>query len=477
MKNYPSRPSISSSLSSDLSRREFLRTSAMAAALVGVAHPFHILRAQTGSPNEKLNIAAIGVAGIAKGVPAWINQHHRLAAICDVDEAHPFGSENIKIWHGEKGVPFFKDYRVMFDKMGKELDGVIISTPDHSHFGPTIAALQLGIATFTQKPLTQTIDQSRRLIKAAQETGLATQMGIQGHSKEAIRNMKEWIDAGLLGEIKEVHTWFFERGGGSDASGYPAPEPIPSTMAWDLWLGPTREREHSSEYYPTSKWRRWLDFGSSLFGDFGTHIIDGPFYCLDLPLPTRVQVHTPTLYKFTWPVTGKVTFDFPAGEKHPAIKLHWYGGEETKPLLPSFKDIDPDFDPLNYKPSFGAGAFIVGSKRIGVIHGLTCDNTFILPRSKMAELQSEIPPKTIPRVKGDHSMNFTDGIRDKSQQPCAHFGYSGRLTEVCLVGSIAVRLARPELVYDPVKGEFPGDDEATQLAKGFKPRQGWEGLA
>lgn len=455
-----------------LTRRQFVRTSAMTAALAGMARPFSILAAGP-SPNEKLNIAAIGISGIAGGVPGKISRQNHLSAVCDVDEVH--AAKNLKHYHYNKGVPWFKDYREMFDQLGHELDGVIVSTPDHSHFGPTITALQLGIAAFTQKPLTHTFDQAGRLIAAARSAGVATQMGIQGHSKEPIRNMKEWVEAGLLGEIKEVHTWFFSRKGMRDASGYPEPAPVPPTMAWDLWLGPTPDRPHSPGYYPTSAWRRWLDFGSSIFGDFGTHVLDGPVYVLDLSLPTRIEVETPTLHQYTWPITGKVTFHFPATEKRGALKLHWYGGAETEPLLPKPAELDIPFED---NKDMQTGTFLVGSKRTGMIYGLTCDHAVILPRARMAELKVELPAKTIPRVKGDHFDNFFEGVKDPSKKPCANFDYAGPLTQICQLGATAVRLARPALDFDPAKGEFVGDAEANQYLKGwYTPRKGWEGLA
>src|SRR5262245_53554831 len=268
------------------SRRAFL--SAMAGgALTFTIVPRHVLGGTGGTPpSERVNVAGIGAGGMGGGDIATVARLGcNIVALCDVDEVRAAGSFN-----GFPRARKYKDFRIMLDKEAKNIEAVTVGTPDHIHAVAAMAAVRAGKHVYCQKPMTHTLHECRELTKAAAAAKLVTSMGNQGHATEGARLTNEWIQAGVIGDVREVHVW-------SDRAGLlwkqgirrPADAPaIPSTLDWNLWLGPVRERPYHPAYVPVS-WRGWWDFGTGALGDMGCHIIDHPVWALKLGAPDTVE--------------------------------------------------------------------------------------------------------------------------------------------------------------------------------------------
>lgn len=407
-----------------VSRRSFLKTTTLASAAT-LAFPA-ILRAQ--SPNSRLNVACIGVGGRGRAAVDGVKDEN-LVAFCDVDDARA-----AKTYEDFPNVPRFRDYREMFDKLGKTIDAVTISTPDHMHFPPALIALQLGKHTFVEKPLTHTIWEARELAKlAAGKPKVATQMGNQGHANEGPRLLKEWYDAGVLGEVREVHSW-------TDRPIWPqgvkAPDHskfipvVPATLDWNLWLGVAEDRPYDPAYAPFT-WRGYWDFGTGALGDMGCHILDGAFWALGLDAPTRISAVSGKANELSAPTSSVITFDFPARGNRPALRWTWYDGG-LQPMLPLEWEASRQF-PSN-------GTLVVGSKATAIAPTYY-ESVRIIPEPKMREMAPGLPAKTLPRIEGGH---FAEWLRACKGGPPAgsHFGYAAKLTEMCLLSNIAIRTRR-----------------------------------
>jgi len=413
-----------------VSRRLFLQTSAAAASLF-VLPRFAI--AQSGpAAGRKLNLAFIGGGGIAEiAFDGCLGENY--VAICDVDDAR--AAENFAKYPNAKR---FKDYRVMLEKMHKEIDAVIVSIPDHSHFAAAYLSMQLGKHVYVQKPLTHDIWQARTLRRAATHFKVITQMGNQGHTTEGIRYVKEWYDAGVIGDVREVHAWFdgpnFVKGPYfSIPSSFPAPtaEP-PATLDWDLWLGPAKKRKYSPSYTPLT-WRGWWDFGCGELGDWACHTLDAPFWSLDLDQPTRVSVvNLEPIGEGFVPRSSHIKFEFPARGTKPPVTLHWYdGGQRPAPPL--------DWDRKKEFPN--QGMLMIGDKNT-LMTGGRPDSPRLLPDSLWEEFKLNLPEKKIPRVKGGPFQEWIRAIKEEGPLPGSNFDYAARLTEMSLVGVMAQRTNR-----------------------------------
>ncbi|HUG12431.1 MAG TPA: Gfo/Idh/MocA family oxidoreductase, partial [Opitutaceae bacterium] len=270
----------------EISRRSFLKTSLAASSLFAL--PRFSIGQEGAPPSRKLNLAFVGAGGIADMAFTGC-EGENYVALCDVDDER--AAEAFKLYPDAKR---FRDFRVMLETMHKDIDAVIVSTPDHTHFAAAYLAMQMGKHVFVQKPLTHDIWQSRTLRKAATYYNVITQMGNQGHATEGIRLQKEWFDAGVLGDVREVHAWF---NGPEFVKGpyFRIPESFPpkggtppAHLDWDLWLGPAKKRAYNPVYHPLT-WRGFWDFGCGELGDWACHTLDAPFWVLDLGAPTRVS--------------------------------------------------------------------------------------------------------------------------------------------------------------------------------------------
>ncbi|MDB4629075.1 Gfo/Idh/MocA family oxidoreductase [Akkermansiaceae bacterium] len=439
-------------------RRSFIKSTTAASAFTG----FIPSRVQAKSSAAKLNIAAIGIGG--RGAPVIRRSAgENIVALCDVDFDR--GAETLKQYPKAKR---FKDFRVMFDKMDSQIDAVIVATPDHTHAVATMEAIKRGKHVYTEKPLTHTIWEARQLTEAARKYGVATQMGNQGHSSEGARQTVEWIRAGVIGEVREVHCWSDRplRGTRFEQEMYwpqgvstrPVEKhPIPSTLDWDLWLGPAPHREYHPNYVPFN-WRGWWDFGTGALGDMGCHIIDHPYWALKLGYPESVEASSSHINDETAPLASIITYQFPAREGMPPVRMHWYDGG-LKPPRPA--ELGPEDEWLV------DGVLYVGDKG-KIMHRSHGGKPTLIPLSRMENFKR--PAETIPRIKGGHEQNWIDACKGGSPA-CANFDYSGPLTEVVLLGNLALRTEGP-LLWDGPNMRVTNNESANQFIQ-REYRKGW----
>ncbi len=406
-----------------MKRRAFLKLSTFAAFGFQVV-PRHIIGQGVTPPSEKLHIAGVGIGGQGGGVLADMKTEN-IVALCDVDWSKARGT-----FAAFPSADRFDDYRVMLDKH-KSIDAVMVATPDHMHAPIALAAMRAGKHVYVEKPMAHSIEEARLMTRVARETGLVTQMGNNGHAGEGLRQTREWIQAGIIGAVKEVHGW-------SDRPGkwwkQPAETPtdrvtVPAELNWDLWLGSAPERPYHKAYHPFA-WRGWFDFGTGALGDMAVHNLDPAFYALDLPAPSAAEAQHSGLGQETYPAWQIITFEFPARGTEPALKMTWYDGGKL-PSKPA--DLADEVDlPDN-------GILFIGTKGT-----MLCGGWSGAPRLFPAKLREgfEPPPKTIPRSIG-HRPEWIQACKDRKPADAkAGFAYSGPFTEALLVGNLAVRLGR-----------------------------------
>ncbi len=437
-----------------MNRRSFLKTASLASAAVTLPN---LLRSQGANPqpaNNKLNVACCGVGG--RGYDAVQGMKgENFIAFCDVDDERA-----AKTFNEFPNVPRFRDFRVMLDKMGSQIDAVTVSTPDHMHFPIAMAAIALGKHVFVEKPLTHTVTETRLLAKAAREKGVRTQMGNQGHAGEGARRLKEWVDAGVLGEVREVHSW-------TDRPIWPqGVKPldhtkmmpvVPGSLSWDLWLGVAQPREYDPAYLPFT-WRGFWDFGTGALGDMGCHIMDGTYWALGLTAPTSVEPILANETDGSGPTASVLKLQFPARGSMPPVQWTWYDGGLTPARPPQLEEARMLQDD---------GTILIGSKAT-VIADTYYDSIRIIPEAKMKEMAPGLPPKTIPRVVGGH---FAEWIRScKGGVPAgSNFEYSSRLSESVLIGNIALR-ARRRIEWDSEALRVTNLESANQyVATQYRP--------
>ena len=438
------------------SRRTFIQSASLATA-AGLAFP-HVLRSQGGgSPNAKLNLACIGVGGRGNAAVGALKGEN-LVAFCDVDDARA-----APVFKAYPDVPRFKDYRRLFDRMEKQIDAVTISTPDHMHFPIAMVAMALGKHVFVEKPMAHTVAEARIMAKVAKEKKLATQMGNQGHAAEGTRLLKEWYQAGVLGDVTEIHSWTNRP---IWPQGVKAPDHsklipvVPPTLDWNLWLGVAAERPYDPAYLPFN-WRGYWDFGTGALGDMGCHQMDGGFYALDLPAPTSVEASAAKATDVSAPVSSIVTYRFAARAGRPELKWVWYDGSLLPPLGPWFEE--GRTLPEN-------ATFVLGTKAAAIADA----NYFtvrLVPEAKMQELGPTLPPKTIPRIPGGNHFLEWVGACKGGTPAGADFEYSARLTEMVLLSNVAVR-ARRKIEWDSAAMKVTNVPAANAfLTKEYRP--GW----
>jgi predicted dehydrogenase len=431
------------------SRRALLKGAASAAAVMSLPR---YLAAQDGTirtpraiaPDEKLNIACVGCGG--KGVTDVQEvSSENIIALCDVD-----WSRARKIAEAFPNVPRFQDYRVMLREMDAQIDAVTVTTPDHMHYPIAKMAIEMGKHVYVQKPLTHSVWEARQLAELARRHKVATQMGNQGQAEEGLRVLCEYLWAGAIGPVREVHVWT-NRPIWPQAIERPKGEvPVPPTLDWNLWLGVAPERPYNPAYH-AFKWRGWLDFGTGALGDIGCHSFAPIQRALKLGPPITVEAVSSPLFKETYPAASIVRYRFPAREDMPAVKLTWYDGG-LKPPRPEL---------LEDERELGEGGTIyIGDK--GVIY-----NGRLLPESRMREYPP--PPKTLPRSPG-HYREWL--LACKGGAPAgSNFDVSGPQAETVLLGNIAL-LTKKKLQWDPANLQITNVPEANAyLRRNY--REGW----
>ena len=443
-----------------LTRRSFLTGSAAVSAGFLIV-PRHVLGgAGHVAPSEKLNIGVIGAGGRGADDIEGV-QSENIVGLCDVDQQR--AAETVRKFPRAK---VFQDFRVMLEQQ-REIDAVLVATPDHTHAVASVAAIQAGKHVYCEKPLTRTVHEARVLAKAAARAKVATQMGNQGMAFEGNRLIKEWIWAGVIGPVREVHVWSdrpTHRGkmplwwpqGVERPTDTP---PVPPDLNWDLWLGPARWRPYHPAYVPF-KWRGWWDFGSGGLGDMGIHNLAPVFSALKLGPPVSVHASSTPVFKESVPLAATVHYQFAARADMPAVKLHWYDGG----LLPERPDELEDDRPLDAED----GIIFVGDRGKILVRGWGGESPRLIPEARHRQFMP--PPKTLPRSIG-HYEEWIQACK-KGTPTESDFAFAGPLTEAVLLGSIAIRLGGEELVWDSVPMKIPTAPDAEAFLH-YQYRDGW----
>ena len=448
---------------SALTRREFIGTTATAAAGFVIV-PRKVLGGPGyQAPSDTLNIGCVGVGG--KGTSdIWACSTENIVALCDADDeqmARFMTQKDNKPEYQPKydRAAKHRDFRKMLEK--EKLDAITVSTPDHTHAVIAMTAMKMGKHVFVQKPLTHTVKEARLLAQEAKKRNLVTQMGNQGHSKEGARLICEWIWDDAIGDVREVHVWTNRP---IWPQGIDAPKEIPSvppTLDWDVWLGPAPWRPYHPAYLPFN-WRGWWDYGTGAVGDMGAHLIDQPFWALKLGAPATVQASSTKYTKDSYPLAEVITYEFPARGKMPPARMIWYDGG----LMPPRPAV---LDEGRMMGDDGGGCLFVGAK--GMIMCSTYgENPRILPEQLMRDYKR--PEKTIPRSPG--IMEEWIAAIKAGKKSTTDFDYSGSLTETMLLGNVAIRMkdAKAVLQWDAVNMQVTNLPEANQFIH-KEYREGW----
>ncbi len=431
-----------------ISRRSFLQRYA-AGALLGAPMivPRHVIAGSGQTPpSEKINIASIGVGGMGHGDVMSVSGEN-LIAFCDVDDTRAANT-----FQKFPDVKRFKDFWKMFDAMGKQIDAVTVSTPDHTHAVAAMAAIKRGKHVYCQKPLAHSIYEVRELMAAARKYKVVTQLGNQGHSFESIRIFCEWIWAGAIGNVHTIHAGCPALNSAVGAlAGLKERPPVPRDLDWDLWLGPAQTRPFNPAYLP-GRWRAWVPFGNGTLGDWACHVVDPVFWALDLGAPATVEAtfkdYDPKTQGDAYPPGLQVTFEFPAKGNRGPVTLHWYSGTERIPRPP---ELEPD------RKADETGAVVIGNKGVITYGSHGAGGVRIIPESKMREFKR--PEKTIPRVK-EHHQDWLDAIRT-GRKAGSDFSYGGPLSELALLGIISTKMGGVKLEWDAGKMRFPNCPKAN----------------
>ena len=448
----------------DPNRREFIRKAA-GAGLAAAAFQFvprHVLGGPgQASANEKLNIAGIGVGGMGAGNLRQMESEN-IVALCDVD--HEYAGRTFQRYLRARR---YSDYRVMLERH-KNIDAVMIGTPDHTHAVIALAAMQAGKHVYCQKPLTHDIREARVLTRAARETGVVTQMGNQFNSSDGIRQVCEWTWDGAIGPVREVDAWCnlkytpFGHASWSTLLGDRPEEkpPVPDTLDWETWIGPAPHRPYHPTYHPR-RWRAWWDFGCGMMGDRGVHTLDSVFWALKLGAPTSAEL----LRKEggndeIHPDVAVVRFEFPARGGMPPVTVNWYQGME--PQRP--EDLEE-----GRQMGDSEGGMILKGETGKIMHGTYAGTVSFIPESKMETYQQ--PPQSLHRIGMSHEQHWIQCCKT-GRRASSDFRYSGPLTEFVLLGNIAIRLGG-KIEWDAENMKAIGRPEADEWIR--RPyREGWE---
>jgi len=434
-----------------LSRRSFLGT--VTTGLAGLTIlPSHVI-AGLGhpAPSDKLNIAGIGVGGMGYRNLKYM-ENENIVALCDVDESYA-NRNSFREWPLASR---YKDFRSMLEQQ-KDIDAVVIATPDHTHALPAYLAMRQGLHVYLQKPLAHTVYESRVLSETAQRYGVSTQMGNQGNSGDGIRDICEWIWAGKIGEVTRVDAWTNRP---IWPQGLSRPEKemrVPKTLDWDLFIGPANMRPYNEIYHPWN-WRGWWDFGTGALGDMACHILDPAFKALNLKYPDSVQASSGKFTIDSAPNTEKITWEFPARDNlpkvaMPPVTINWYDGG----LLPDRPDELKDGEPMGDE---GGGCIFYGTKG-KIMCGTYAMNPQLLPTSEMDRFDA--PKKKIRRIPdamaGGHEKDWIRACKETEEnrvEASSNFAYAGPLNEMVMLGVLAVRLQslNRKLLWDGASMRF-----------------------
>jgi predicted dehydrogenase len=450
-----------------IDRRTFLGSTTAAAAFTII--PGHVFGGPgRPSANERLNIAGIGVGGMG-GHNLDQSAAENIVALCDVDSSYA-----AKTFEKFPSAKKYVDFREMLDKQ-KDIDAVIVATPDHSHAMIALAAMERGKHVYVQKPLAHSVSEARAMTEAARKHKVVSQMGNQGRSGDGVRDLCEWLWDGAIGAVREVHAWTNRPvwPQGIEVERPKETPTVPSSLDWDRWIGPAPYRPYHPAYHP-GNWRAWWDFGTGSLGDLGCHILDAPFTALKLKYPVSVEGCISTYWHDLWketkprnetyPRSTIVRYKFPARSGMPEVKLTWWDGGMTPPRP---DELEPD---RRLGDSDG-GVLFLGER--GSLHcGCYGRNPQLIPEPRMRDYKK--PSRVLDRIPGGQDGHERDWIRAcKGGVPaCSNFDHSGPLSETVLMGNLAVRYPNRLLLWNGEKMEVTNDADANSYVR-RQYRKGW----
>ncbi|HZM01742.1 MAG TPA: Gfo/Idh/MocA family oxidoreductase [Candidatus Saccharimonadales bacterium] len=428
-----------------LTRRQFLsRSSAAFAGLWLTNRSFGKI-----SPNEKLNLGIIGTANRAAADLQYVSTEN-IVALCDVDADYLAAAQQ-----KFPGAKTYRDFRKMLER--KDLDAVVVGTPDHTHAVSVVAALKSGRHVYCEKPLGHTVSEARRMSEVAKKQKRVTQMGTQIHATNNYHRVVKEIQSGVIGPVREVHVWVDVVYTGD---GLPAEHPpIPAGLDWDLWLGPAQRRDYSPEYVPR-KWRCWWAFGGGTLSDFGCHYIDLPQWALGLRYPTSVETDGPPVNAESTPAWLIARYEYPARGESPPLKLTWYHGEKDG------QKVRPPHFAEGKLPPWGNGVLFIGDK--GMLLAEYFKYVLLPEKDFPAALEGSKPDHDYERK---HHQEWIEAIKTGGTTSC-NFDYSGALAESVLLGNAAYRSGQ-KVVWDPATLRAPGNPAAEKYIQ-HHYRSGWK---
>ena len=464
----------------DASRRKFIRNASLAAGSFFIV-PRHVLGRGFTAPSDTLTIAGIGAGGKGNSDLREFSKSPKanIAFLCDVDDRQ--AADSVKRFPKAK---YYKDWRVMLDKEAKNIDACSVSTPDNIHAIAAMACITRGKHVYVQKPMTHDIYEARMLTEAARKYKVVTQMGNQGSSGDGVRSMREWYNAGLIGDATEIHVWT-NRPVWPQGMGNPkGKDEIPKELDWDLWLGPAKFEEYHKEFLPFN-WRGYWAYGTGALGDMGCHLIDPAFRTVGLGYPSEVECSEGAVFEKMWnasyypescPISSSVKLKFPMKNGKPDVRLYWMDGG----ILPERPD---ELGPDERMGGDDGGVIITGTKG-----KMMCEcygaNPQLLPTSKTKEINV---PQTLARVPEGHYVQWVNACIAGygKAETSSTFDYAGPLTETILMGNLALRSyitksadgksfpGRKKLLWDAANMKITNYDEANQYVK-REYREGWK---
>ncbi len=414
-------------MGAEISRRSFVENAGKAALAVTIV-PRHVLGGHGfRAPSDTLNVACIGVGGMGRNDVRGVSSEN-IYALCDVDDQQ--GAESLSRFTQAKR---FRDFRVMLEREARNIDAVTVSTPDHTHAVAALMALGLGKPVFCQKPLARAIGEVRALRDAARRARVATQMGNQGHAGEGTRQIREWVEAGAIGTVREVHYWT-NRPIWPQALDRPTEaHNVPPHLAWDLWLGPAPDRPYHPAYVPF-RWRGWWDFGTGALGDIACHAMDAAYWTLDLGYPERIEPESTMLFAETGPAASRVVYHFAANSSRPAVRAVWRDGSLGPSRPPEVSDAEA-------WPTSGIGGQLWIGDDGKLLAGIYGEEPRLLDATRHAELMSDPPAVKYPRSPGVYE-EWIAACKGEGTSNSRFDGHAGGLTEMVLLGVLAVRMNR-----------------------------------
>jgi predicted dehydrogenase len=432
------------------SRRQFLSSSAAAAGSLALgAYVNPAAAQQSKSPNERLRIAGVGTTNRA-GADLSELSSQEIVALADVDENN-MAKGSARYPEARK----YRDFRVMLEKEAGNIDAVCVGTPDHTHAPAAAMALRLGKHVYCEKPLTHTVFEARTLANLAKEKKLVTQLGTQIHAGDNYRRVVELIKSGAIGKVHECRVWVTAKYSGAKFTTGTQP---PAGLDWNLWLGPAPERPYSEGVHPFA-WRKFWDYGTGALGDFGCHYMDLVHWALDLRSPTAIEAEGPKYDEVSCPEWCIVKYEHPARGDQPPLKLTWYDSELQPVIAGNLK--------IKGRPLgevFKSGQLFIGTEGMLVSD---YNRHVLLPEDKFAGFKP--PEQTIPKSVGHH-REWVEAIKSGGTTTC-NFDYSGALTELVLLGTVAYRSGR-RIEWDAANLKVKNAPEAQQFVH-TEYRKGW----